>query len=335
MSEYTILVDLIKQIRTRMPRIGGRKLYYLLQAHFSQNGIKIGRDAFFDLMRDNGLLIKPRRRYCKTTHSDHWLRKHDNLLADLAPSGCEQVLVSDITYVTTQEGFAYLFLVTDAYSRRILGYTTADNMLAESGLSALEQATAHLQNTSGVIHHSDGGVQYCSALYTSYLTKCNMFISMTEPASPTQNAIAERINGILKTEWLYHFDVFSSIAEAKENIDEIIAIYNHERPHNSLRNLTPNEAHRLNMENKFQLPRAKKKRDATVGGDLKGISCSECCKQIKDGQTLKEWPSCDIRHSPQAIPKTDKSLQVRPLLHKRKPKVLTINKKKQIHLQTN
>jgi putative transposase len=327
------MLDMVSQIRSRMPRIGGRKLFYLLQPHLLQNEIKLGRDAFFDLMRDHGLLIKPRRKYCKTTFSDHWMKKYDNLLSKLSPSGCEQVLVSDITYVATLEGFAYLFLVTDAFSRKILGHITADNMLAESGLMALEKATSVLKNTQGVIHHSDGGVQYCSALYTGFLRKHNMSISMTEPASPTQNAIAERVNGILKTEWIYHSEIFKTIKEAAEHIDRIIAIYNNERPHSSLYNLTPCEAHERSLNNELNLPKPRKK--ATVNaGDLGGMSCSECQLTKQNGHTDIAWPSCDIRHSPRVIPKTDKSPQVRPPLHKRNTNLLTNKKKKQIHLQT-
>ena len=328
------MLDLISQIRSRMPRLGGRKLYYLLQQHLRQNDIKLGRDAFFDFMREHGLLIKPRRKYCKTTHSEHWMKKYDNLLQELTPNGCEQVLVSDITYVQTLEGFAYLFLVTDVYSKRILGHVTEANLLAESGLIALKQATSLLRTTEGVIHHSDRGVQYCSGPYTEFLLSCNMFISMTEPASPTQNAVAERVNGILKTEWIYHMETFKTIEEAKQKIDEIIVIYNQERPHETLGKLTPMEAHAKSLKNELHLPKPKKKASTKVAGDFGGIGCSECQCKRQNGQTVKEWPSCDIRHSPRVIPRTDKSPQVRPPLHKRKSNLLTNNKKKQIHLQT-
>lgn len=316
-----------------MPRLGGRKLHHLLQSHLQQNEMKLGRDAFFDFMREHKLLIKPRRRYCKTTDSDHRMRKYDNLLAELTPTGSEQVLVSDITYVSTLEGFAYLFLVTDVYSKRILGHLTANNLQAESGLNALKQATSKLVTTQGVIHHSDGGVQYCSNLYTDFLHKCNMFISMTEPASPTQNAVAERVNGILKTEWIYHAETFKTIEEASNYIDRIIEIYNQERPHNSLGNLTPIDAHAKSLKNELRLPKPKR-RTTNDAGDLKGIGCSECQCKKKDGHAETVWPSCDVRHSPQVIPRTDKSPQVRPPLHKRRTNLLSKSKRKQIHLQT-
>jgi Integrase core domain len=161
-----------------------------------------------------------------------------------------------------------------------------------------------------------------------------MFISMTEPASPTQNAVAERVNGILKTEWIYHMETFKTIEEAKQKIDEIIVIYNQERPHETLGKLTPAEAHAKSLKNELHLPKPKKKASTKVAGDLGGIGCSECQCKRQNGQTVKEWPSCDIRHSPRVIPKTDKSPQVRPPLHKRKSNLLTNKKKKQIHLQT-
>lgn len=328
-----LLLSLISQIRSRMPRLGGRKLYHMLESHFQQNDMKLGRDAFFDFMREHKLLIKPRRRYCKTTQSDHRMRKYDNLLAELVPTGCEQVLVSDITYVSTLEGFAYLFLVTDVYSKRILGHVTVNNLLAESGLNALKMATLKLVTTQGVIHHSDGGVQYCSNIYTGFLRESNMFISMTEPASPTQNAVAERVNGILKTEWIYHTETFKTIEEANAYIDRIIETYNQERPHSSLGNLTPMDAHAKSLKNELTIPKPKK-RTTNNAGDLKGISCSECQCQKKNGQPEIDWPSCDIRHSPRVIPKTNKSPQVRPPLHKRKTNFLTKSKRKQIHLQT-
>ena len=317
-----------------MPRIGGRKLYYLILPHLQQNNIKLGRDAFFDLLREHNLLIKPRRRYCKTTHSNHWMKKYDNLLSELTITGCEQALVSDITYVNTLQGFVYLFLVTDAYSRRIMGHATENNMLAQSGLHALQQATSLMRTTQGVIHHSDGGIQYCSGLYTGNLRENNMFISMTEPASPTQNAIAERVNGILKTEWIYHFETFKTAEDARTKIAEIIEIYNNERPHDSLGNLTPNEAHQRSLRNEPNLVKQKKKKPTKLIGDLTGISCSECQRKNKDGQAERDWPSCDIRHSPHVIPKTDKSPQVRPLLHMSETNILSSSKRKQIHLQT-
>lgn len=332
--EDTVLLELVSDIRSRMPRIGGRKLYHMMLPHLRQNDIKLGRDGFFDLLRKHNLLIKPRRRYCKTTQSNHWMKKYDNLFSELTVTGCEQALVSDITYVATLEGFVYLFLVTDAYSRKIMGHVTENNMLAQSGLNALVQATSLMKTTQGVIHHSDGGVQYCSELYTGKLRENNMFISMTEPASPTQNAIAERVNGILKTEWIYHLETFKTIEDARTKIAEIIEIYNNERPHDSLGNLTPNEMHQRSLRNEPNPIKLKKKKPTKPAGDLKGIGCSEGQQIKKDGQTEREWPSCDIRHSPHDIPKTDKSPQVRPPLHMRKTKILSSTKRKKIHLQT-
>lgn len=332
-----MILDLIAQIRQRMPRIGGRKLYHILTPHLEQNNIVLGRDGLFTLMREHGLLIKPRRRYCVTTNSNHWLHKHPNLLVELSPSGREQVLVSDITYVDTDEGFAYLFLITDGYSRKILGFHISVDMRAESALVALTMALKEITYSQGIIHHSDRGVQYCSQLYVHELTRNNMIISMTEPSSPTQNAIAERVNGILKTEWIYHRR-FATVQQAQKEIAEIIEIYNNERPHDSLGKLTPSKVHESNAPvKKLWRNRTKMKANQTAtqgAGDLTGIHCSECQKK-QEGQTNFEWPSCDIRHRPQAIPQTDKSPQVRHPLHKGKSNILAKTKTKQIHLQTN
>jgi putative transposase len=332
-----MILDLIAQIRFRMPRIGGRKLYYLLAPHFKQNGIVIGRDGLFTFMRERGLLVKPRRRYCVTTNSNHWLRKHPNLLVELNPTGREQVLVSDITYVETGEGFVYLFLITDGYSRKILGYHVSVDMRAESALIALKMAVKSIVYSQGIIHHSDRGVQYCSELYVDHLTKLHMHLSMTEPSSPTQNAIAERVNGILKTEWIYH-KYFETRKDAQKEIPKIIKIYNEERPHDSLGKLTPSKAHELNSPIK-KLWRKRSKLlsnyDATkYGGDLRGMGCSEC-QQNEEGHLIIEWPSCDIRHRPQVIPRTNKSPQVRPPLHQGESNILLKRQSKQIHLQTN
>lgn len=331
-----MILDLIAQVRARMPRIGGRKLYYMLTPHFVQNRIVIGRDGLFTFMREHGLLIKPRKRYCVTTNSSHWLRKHPNLLSELQPSGREQVLVSDITYVDTKEGFVYLFLVTDGHSRKILGFQVSSDMKAESALIALKMAVKQIKHTQGIIHHSDRGVQYCSELYVEELAQKHMHVSMTEPSSPTQNAIAERVNGILKTEWIYH-SLFDTVKQAQEEIPKIISIYNNERPHDSLGKLTPSSAHELDAPvNKMWLRRkhARTNQNATQqAGDLKGIRCSECHKNEED-HTIHEWPSCDVRHRPQAIPRTNKSPQVRPPLHQGETNILQKQKRKPIHLQT-
>jgi putative transposase len=317
-----------------MPCIGGRKLHYLLEPHFRLNGITMGRDGLFRFMREHGLLIKPRRRYYVTTDSNHWLHKYPNLLTELMPTGREQVLVSDITYIDTEEGFAYLFLVTDAYSRKIMGFHVGSDMKAESALVALIMALNTITHCHGIIHHSDRGVQYCSTLYVDELTKRHMLISMTEPSSPTQNAIAERVNGILKTEWIYQMR-FKTVEDARVEITKIIQIYNNERPHDSLGKLTPAKAHETNapLKKNWVKKLFMTSHSTKAAGDLEGIRCSEC-HRIQNDHSEKEWPSCDIRHRPQVIPQPGKSPQARPPLHQGEAKVLPKSQNKRILLQT-
>jgi putative transposase len=309
-----------------MPRVGGRKLLHMLGPHLAQNNIEMGRDGFFDFMRHRGLLIKPRRRYVVTTHSSHWLRKYPNLLQHLAPTGTEQVLVSDITYVETDEGFSYLFLITDAFSRKIMGYNLSRDMRAESATEALQMALAQIKHTQGIIHHSDRGVQYCSEEYVTMLEKNHMHISMTEPSSPTQNAIAERINGILKTEWIYHTK-YKTAQEASAHMGQIIHTYNTERPHTSLDFQTPQQAHQMNKPLKKHWKKKSAFRQPTAttqtysAGDFPGIGCIEYLRENANGHRQYQWPYCDIQNSPLVIPQTEKSPQIRLALHQGTPKI--------------
>lgn len=186
----------------QMPRLGGRKLYHLLQDEFERKELKIGRDAFFDYLRRENLLIKPRKNYTKTTNSRHWLRKHPNLLEDHKPQRPEEVFVSDITYIKSREKTHYLSLVTDAYSRKIMGYHLSDDMSAEQVVKALKMAITHRKTSNNLIHHSDRGIQYCSALYQQMLHANRITASMTDGYDCYQNALAERVNGIIKNEFL-------------------------------------------------------------------------------------------------------------------------------------
>lgn len=240
--EEQLVVDTVQKIRTHMPRLGGRKLLVKLE----QEGFAIGRDALFDLLRDNGLLVRRRRTVVRTTQSCHWLRKYPNLIRHFEATSPNQLWVSDITYVSAQEGFMYLFLITDAYSRKILGYELADNLDADNAVKALEMALKRMKaNCEGLIHHSDRGVQYCSDKYVKLLQKRQMQISMTENGDPLENSIAERINGILKDEWLYDLGKLPK-SELPKRIAQIIQVYNNDRPHSSLDMLTPNAAHKMN-----------------------------------------------------------------------------------------
>lgn len=225
-----------------MPRLGARKLYELLKPELLSRGIKLGRDALFDYLRLHGMLVRPKRSYTKTTHSNHWLRKHPNLFIDMDVNRPEQAFVSDITYVESDEGVHYLSLVTDAYSRKIMGYELSHAMKASDTLKALRRAVANRVTSKPLIHHSDRGLQYCSALYQEELQKQRIAPSMTDGYDCYQNALAERVNGILKQEFLlYRCKTFSDL---KVLVDESIDTYNRLRPHLSLGMKTPEEVHK-------------------------------------------------------------------------------------------
>ena len=233
-------------IRMRMPRLGTRKLYYLLEPDLKKMGIKIGRDAFFDYLRAEHLLIKPKRSYIKTTNSKHWLHKHPNLLKERKATRPEEVFVSDITYVKTRERTHYLSLVTDACSRKIMGYHLSEDMAAEQVAKALKMALKHRNSQAPMIHHSDRGLQYCSAVYQNELRKHQVTPSMTDGYDCYQNALAERINGILKNEFL--LETCNTGRELQVLIRQSIETYNNSRPHLSLNYKTPNFIHEKTLE---------------------------------------------------------------------------------------
>lgn len=249
-ADLTIVRDMVMRIRCKMPRIGTRKLYYLIKDELNLLHIKIGRDVLFNFLRAEHLLIKPKRSYVKTTNSKHWMKKYPNLIKNLEVTKPEQLWVSDITYIQTEQGHNYLSLITDAYSKKIMGYELLDNLSAEGPLKALESALKNRKYTHDLMHHSDRGLQYCSADYINKLKENNVKISMTENGDPYENAIAERINGILKYEFLI-IEGFSNHLRAVNVIKESISIYNEERPHLSCEMLTPNQAHKQqNMQPK-------------------------------------------------------------------------------------
>ena len=237
-----ILLQMVTQERKLMPRIGGRKLLYMIQDRLPEE-LMLGRDSFFNFLRDYGLLVRKKRFRAKTTFSNHWLRKYPNLIKEFIPDGPHQLWVSDITYVETDEGFVYLFLITDAYSRKIIGWSISDTLEAHNAVIALYMALSQLPvGVKNVFHHSDRGVQYCCDKYVKLLEKNHFQISMTENGDPLENAIAERVNGILKTEWLYDLKLKTK-QEVKEEVYKIINTYNNNRPHCSLDMLTPEQAH--------------------------------------------------------------------------------------------
>ena len=230
------------RIRCSMPRIGTRKLHFLIKEELKLLNINIGRDVLFSLLKAEGLLIKPKKSYIKTTDSTHWMRKYPNIAKNLTITAPEQLWVSDITYIKTDTGHQYLSLITDAYSKRIMGYQLLDNLTTQGPLNALESALKNRKYTHQLMHHSDRGLQYCSADYIKKLTENKVQISMTENGDPYENAVAERINGILKYEFLF-IDGFKNHQEAIAVIKESIEIYNESRPHMSCQMLTPNAAH--------------------------------------------------------------------------------------------
>jgi transposase InsO family protein len=241
-AELAPVTGMVMTLRRFMPRLGTRKLYKLLKPQLIDAGIKLGRDGLFAYLRDQQMLVKPRKSYTKTTNSKHWMKKHPNLLKDLEIKQPEQVLVSDITYVESDEGVHYLSLVTDASSRKIMGHELSRDMKAENVVNALHRAAQSCNQTKSVIHHSDRGSQYCSSLYQDALNQNGMVPSMTDGYDCYQNALAERINGILKQEFLlYRCKTFT---ELKALVDESITIYNRMRPHLSLGMKTPEEVHR-------------------------------------------------------------------------------------------
>ena len=217
-----------------------------MQKDLDKNNIKIGRDAMFDLLREFDMLVKTRRFKHYTTNSNHSLQKYPNQIKDVIPTAPNRLWVSDITYIEGSKGFNYLSLITDAYSRKIVGHCLSENYSVKGTIEALRKALKENKIKEGLIHHSDRGVQYCSKEYTSILKKKKVVISMTENGSPYENAMAERVNGILKTELLK--SKYEDRQEAIKEIDKAIAIYNNKRPHLSIGMLTPKQAHLQNGE---------------------------------------------------------------------------------------
>jgi len=232
----------VLSIRRHLPRLGTRKLHYLLANSFSEHGVRIGRDALFKLLREENLLVGKKKRYTKTTNSKHWMRKYPDLVQGKIPGKPQQLWVADITYIAMEESFSYLHLITDAYSKKIVGYHLSDDLSAEASLQALKMAVGQSQCLSGLIHHSDRGLQYCSSLYTSLLESKNVAISMTQTGSPYDNAVAERINGILKDEFALDA-VFTDKQQLIVQLKQSVAAYNTKRPHYSNHMLTPVQMH--------------------------------------------------------------------------------------------
>lgn len=241
-----VVIQMVKEERKIMPRIGGKKLHYKLKELLPKEDW-IGRDTLFSILSNNNLLVRRKRTRVITTNSFHWLQKYPNLIKDFTPTGPNQLWVSDITYIKTKEDILYLFLITDAFSKKIMGWKLADNLRAENAITALQDALKQLPKLENkLIHHSDRGIQYCSFAYVKLLKKNNIDISMTQDGNPLDNAIAERVNGILKDEWLNYVEL-RSIHSVSIYLSKIIRIYNNQRPHLSLDMKTPNQVHHSDL----------------------------------------------------------------------------------------
>ena len=237
-----IILQEVNNIRKDLPALGTRKLHYVLQPRLASHKISVGRDYLFDLLAEHRLLIRRRKRRIITTDSRHWMRKYSNLIKNISVNRPEQIWVSDITYIRMVNQWGYLSLITDAYSRKIMGYSFRNDMAAEGCVEALHMALNNRIYKEPVIHHSDRGSQYCSNQYVSILMQHNIAISMTENGDPYENALAERMNGIIKTE----FNLYNSqlgFEQTGKQISKSINAYNSLRPHASCDYMTPEETH--------------------------------------------------------------------------------------------
>ncbi len=231
-----IIVKAVKTFRIRQPRVGGRKLHKMLPSI----EIRVGRDKLFNILDKHCLLVPPLRSFRRTTNSNHRFQKYKNLIKDKEVTKPNEVFVSDITYIDTCEGFCYLVLITDLYSRKIVGWDLSQSLGIEGCQRAARMALSGIKTPTDLIHHSDRGLQFCSSGYVDILKKHNVEISMTEENHVYENAVAERINGILKAEFSLGHRL-KSFQVAKQLVEEAIKIYNHERLHTSLGYQTPAE----------------------------------------------------------------------------------------------
>ncbi|MGY6523094.1 MAG: IS3 family transposase [Mongoliitalea sp.] len=240
---YGLVLDLVRDHRIIHPRMGIRKLYKLISPDLDKFGIKLGRDKLFDLLRSEGLLIKPKRKYVVTTQSFARYSQYNDLFNGKEWSTVDQAWVSDITYIRVRDSFRYLFLITDAYSRKIVGWYLGNTLESKWAVEALNMAIGQCGVSEGLIHHSDRGFQYCSKAYTDLLKKSGIKSSMGEAGNCYDNAMAERVNGILKNEYLLD-STFKNLNEAYAAVKHAVWAYNEKRPHMSLGMETPGNVHK-------------------------------------------------------------------------------------------
>ena len=243
-AEEELVLQQVLGIRKQHRRIGTRKLYEMMQPFMMEHTIKMGRDALFTLLSANGLLIRKRKRRIQTTNSQHWLRRYPNLIRDFVPTAINQLWVSDITYWKVGDRYVYISFITDAFSHKIVGYHVSETLEAAGSIEALRMALSALgvESHPQLTHHSDRGIQYCSQQYVKLLQDYGIRISMTENGDPLENAMAERINGIMKEEYLETYQV-DNIEDAQALLKDVVDLYNAQRPHMSIGYATPNEAH--------------------------------------------------------------------------------------------
>jgi transposase InsO family protein len=256
------VLEKVHEIRMERPKTGTEKLYTELKPNFIEMNIKIGRDKLHDLLKFNGLLVKKTKRYHITTDSKHGFFKSPNRIKEPEITRAEQVFAADITYIHTDQGHTYLALVTDLYSKKIMGWSYADNMKAELVIDALKMAKkncVHAQKE--IIHHSDRGIQYCCPAFSGYAENNGFILSTTQQYDPYENAVAERINGILKYEFGLK-DTIANLEMAHKMIAQAVKIYNEKRLHWSLDFKTPNEVHK--GYNQINYVSYKKKKTAVV-----------------------------------------------------------------------
>jgi putative transposase len=251
---------MVVPIRRVMPRIGGKKLYHILLQPLA--GLGVGRDRLFDILRANHMLIIPKRSYHTTTNSKHMFRKYKNLVLDYVPTRPEEVWVSDITYIGGRDSHTYLALVTDAYSKKIMGYDLSNSLDASGAVRALRMADrGRMYREKALIHHSDRGIQYCCDEYQRVARKCKLKVSMTEGYDPYANAVAERVNGILKQEFALE-ELNLPLAAQRRLVSESIEIYNTMRPHSSCAMLTPDQMH---LQSNVKIKTYRKKLEKPAG----------------------------------------------------------------------
>jgi len=246
--QYDVILSLVRDVRKDFPRMGCRKLLIFLRPKFEAMSINIGRDAFFELLYSNFMLIRRIRNKSKTTWSSHWMHKYPNLTVGYTPDAPNRLWVSDITYIEIEGPCGYLFLITDAYSHKIVGWNLAQTLHSINAIAALKMALKDLRGKRPeLIHHSDRGSQYLCASYISMLGSRKIQISTTQSGNPRENAIAERVNGILKTEWLYVRKP-GTWKETVAFVGKIIDLYNNQRPHQSIGYMVPAVVHQTGMK---------------------------------------------------------------------------------------